>query len=93
MQETYQHWHLLVDEFNIAWLTLDRKNASVNSLNREVFDEFDQVLDEVQAVKPKGVIIQSGKKRGFIAGADVRDIKNLVSVTLAPTDLTMYTGV
>lgn len=68
---TYKHWKFSKDSDNILWLTLDRADAKVNSLNDEVFDEFDKVLDDVKAENPVGMILQSGKTTGFIAGADI----------------------
>ncbi len=67
----YKHWKLATDNDNILWLTLDRADAKVNSLNREVFDEFDQVVDDIAQQNPVGVILQSAKSTGFIAGADI----------------------
>lgn len=78
-KQAYQHWQLFVDSSQILWLTLDRQGASVNSLNREVFDELNQALDEIIELKPKGVVLQSGKKRGFIAGADINQFTTLTT--------------
>ena len=46
-------------------------------MNREVFTEFNKVLDEIAAQNPIAVILQSGKKKGFIAGADVKQFTDL----------------
>ncbi len=71
-QQPYKHWHYEKDSDGILWLTIDREGASVNSMNREVFDEFDRILsDDIPHQNPKGVVILSGKKKGFIAGADI----------------------
>lgn len=73
----YKHWKLETDQDNILWLTLDRADTKVNSLNREVFDEFDRVVDEIAAKNPAGVVLQSGKSTGFIAGADITQFTDL----------------
>ena len=78
-KKSYQHWKMEIDEDRILWLTLDREGASVNSMNREVFDEFDRVLDDITDQRPLAVIIQSGKKKGFIAGADITQFTSLTS--------------
>lgn len=70
-QMIYQHWRLTTDLQRIVWLTLDRKGASVNSLNREIFTELDAILASVEKEPPSGMVIVSGKSRGFIAGADI----------------------
>ncbi len=74
---TYQHWHFETDENHIIWLAIDRAGASVNSLSRDVFNEFDRVLDDIVAEKPKGLVIYSAKAKGFIAGADVSEFVTL----------------
>ncbi|WP_251365689.1 hypothetical protein [Coxiella-like endosymbiont of Rhipicephalus sanguineus] len=67
------------DDEEILWLTIDREDASINSMNREIFTEFDQILDFLADEKPKPVILLSMKKIGFIACADIKqfvDLKN-----------------
>lgn len=71
-ESLYQHWRLNTDSDRILWLTLDRQGASVNSLNREVFAELAAILTGIEQDLPAGVIILSGKAKGFIAGADIK---------------------
>jgi len=73
----YQHWKLDTDKDNILWLTIDRAGKSTNSLSREVFDEFDKIIDGIDENKISGVVIRSGKKKGFIAGADISQFLDL----------------
>jgi len=75
--QTYQHWRLETDADQIGWLTMDRADSSVNSLNREVFNELDAIVGELANHDVKGVIIRSGKKKGFIAGADISQFTQL----------------
>lgn len=78
MENNFQHWHLDKDSENILWLTLDRKDTKVNSLNDEVITEFNSLLDQIANDESiAGVIIQSAKKTGFIAGADISQFKHL----------------
>src|SRR5688500_3504526 len=67
----YENWKLETDADNILWLTLDRKDSPVNTLNYAVFSELNSILDKILQSPPKGVVILSGKEKGFIAGADV----------------------
>ncbi len=76
-EQTFKHWHWQIDEENIMWLALDREGASVNSLSREVFSEFDAIIDEIKALKPEGVALYSAKDKGFIAGADITQFTSL----------------
>ncbi|MEM7256713.1 MAG: fatty-acid oxidation protein subunit alpha, partial [Pseudomonadota bacterium] len=74
MQNT-RHWQLTRDAEDIAWLTIYRADESTNTLSREVIEELDTLLDELAANLPKGLVIQSGKESGFIAGADIREFE------------------
>src|SRR3989338_5412735 len=78
-QKSYNHFKLDTDSNNILWLTIDRANASANSMSREVFDELNEILDEIRQRKIAGVIILSGKSKGFIAGADISQFTHLTS--------------
>lgn len=76
-EKTYNNFKLSTDSNNILWLSVDRKEASVNSLSRDVFSELDKILDDILISKPAGVIILSGKSKGFIAGADISQFTQL----------------
>jgi 3-hydroxyacyl-CoA dehydrogenase/enoyl-CoA hydratase/3-hydroxybutyryl-CoA epimerase len=69
----FKHWRIDEDAERICWVTLDKAGASTNTLSIEVLGEFDRVLDEVSARKPRGMVIRSGKPSGFIAGADIEE--------------------
>ncbi|PHQ82000.1 MAG: crotonase, partial [Coxiella sp. (in: Bacteria)] len=73
----YKHWHLEVDNDNILWLTFDREGMPVNSLSREVFSELDDIINTQVKEPPAGMAILSGKKKGFIAGADISQFTHL----------------
>lgn len=69
----YKHWILEIDNNEIQWLGFDRKNEAVNTIDDEVLDELNSILQEIaQNSVLKGLIIYSAKSKGFIAGADVR---------------------
>jgi 3-hydroxyacyl-CoA dehydrogenase/enoyl-CoA hydratase/3-hydroxybutyryl-CoA epimerase len=71
------HWRLDTDADNFAWLTFDQADASVNTLSPETLDALDAALGEIETRRPRGVIVQSGKASGFIAGADVKRFAGL----------------
>ena len=80
----YKHWEMYTDSDAIIWLGLNRQNASVNSMNDEVLDELNGLLQEITQIgNAKGLIIYSLKKKGFIAGADVNVIAGLVNPSQA----------
>lgn len=72
-----RHWNLTRDAHGIAWMRLDTAGASMNKLSAEVLAEFSAQLDEFDLKPPSGMIIQSAKDSGFIAGADVEEFKVL----------------
>jgi 3-hydroxyacyl-CoA dehydrogenase/enoyl-CoA hydratase/3-hydroxybutyryl-CoA epimerase len=75
--KTLTHWRLTRGKDDITWLILDRANESTNTLSEDVLAEFDAMLDDVEALDAKGIVIRSAKKGGFIAGADIRDLRNV----------------
>jgi 3-hydroxyacyl-CoA dehydrogenase/enoyl-CoA hydratase/3-hydroxybutyryl-CoA epimerase len=68
----YKHWRYEQDAQGLVWLTFDKAGESANTFSRDVLDELLALIDEIAALKPKGLIIRSGKD-SFIAGADVNE--------------------
>lgn len=69
---TYKNWRLETDSDGIVWVYIDRQGSKVNTVNREVLEEFASILDLLATDKThKGMVLASGKEKGFIAGADV----------------------
>ena len=67
---------LLIIQNNIATLKIDCKNEKVNILSLQVLNELDEKLNEIiQNKSIKLLLIQSGKKNTFIAGADIKEIQ------------------
>ena len=60
-----QSWQLDIDGDGIAWLTFDKPESSANTLSRQVMLDLDSRLAEIEARKPRAVVVQSGKKSGF----------------------------
>lgn len=83
MAEKYKHWRVETDQDNIAWLHFDKAGSSANTLGREVVDELDSVLDELETERPKGLVIVSDKAAGFIAGADIQEFTQIENVEQA----------
>ena len=67
-----KHFRWEKDAQGLVWLTFDKQNESANTFSRDVLEELLAALDEIAALKPKGLIIRSGKD-SFIAGADVNE--------------------
>ncbi len=76
---TDKAWTLERDAADIAWLTLDKPGSSANVLSRDVLLELDGHLQTLAARPPKGVVVRSAKKSGFIAGADIKEFTQLAT--------------
>jgi 3-hydroxyacyl-CoA dehydrogenase / enoyl-CoA hydratase / 3-hydroxybutyryl-CoA epimerase len=66
-----RHWTLTRAADGIARLTFDKAGATMNTLSADVLAELDTALDELERTPPQGLIVESGKASGFIAGADI----------------------
>ena len=76
-ESKYHHWKLDCDQDNIVWLSFDKENASVNTIDKQVLEELLEIIQSLEKGKaPKGLVIQSAKSSGFIAGADLQQFKN-----------------
>jgi 3-hydroxyacyl-CoA dehydrogenase/enoyl-CoA hydratase/3-hydroxybutyryl-CoA epimerase len=69
---------LEVDLQGIAWLTFDQPGSSVNVLNEDTLRELDDHLDALE-LDPTihALVIRSAKEKVFVAGADLKAIRNL----------------
>ena len=76
MAET-SNWRIEKDADGIAWLCFDKAGASTNVLSGAVMQELGVRIKELAAMAPRGVVIFSGKKSGFIAGADIKEFTDL----------------
>ncbi|MHA7841567.1 MAG: 3-hydroxyacyl-CoA dehydrogenase NAD-binding domain-containing protein [Gammaproteobacteria bacterium] len=84
----YQHWHLQQDAQHIAWLTFDKQNSAVNTFDSAVMEELSTIIQQLKASlqqdnPPIGLVIQSAKEAGFIAGADIQQFQQLQDVNEA----------
>ena len=68
-----QHWALDLDQNNVAWLCFDKLESSANVLSADVLKEFAMIIEHLELNLPAGLVIYSGKKNGFIMGADINE--------------------
>lgn len=71
------HWRLARDPDDIAWLVLDREDASTNTLSTAVIEELNDRLAEIEADPPRALVIRSAKPGGFAAGADIAEFRGV----------------
>ncbi|HZY68713.1 MAG TPA: 3-hydroxyacyl-CoA dehydrogenase NAD-binding domain-containing protein [Devosia sp.] len=88
---TLTNWRFEVDFERIGWLTIDTPNSPVNTLSRVAISELETVLLRVDDLAASGevigLVIQSGKDSGFIAGADVTEFDSMSDPTILPAAL------
>lgn len=69
---TFKTLSFEVDGDGIALITIDLPGASMNVLNEDLMTEFSEAVDKIISDDDiKGAVITSGKKSGFVAGADL----------------------
>jgi 3-hydroxyacyl-CoA dehydrogenase / enoyl-CoA hydratase / 3-hydroxybutyryl-CoA epimerase len=66
-------WKLEQAADGIAWLSFDKPNTSANVLSAAVLAELNDYLARIEKERPRGLVLLSAKKSGFIAGADIRE--------------------
>ncbi len=71
------HWRRETGADGVCRLTLDKANASANTLSKEVLTELDEQMRAVAEERPRGLILRSGKPTGFILGADVKEFEHV----------------
>lgn len=71
------HWRTEPDGNGILWLCLDKADGNANVLSGAVLHELADVLEGVQRNLPRGLVIHSAKRNGFIMGADVNEFTEI----------------
>jgi 3-hydroxyacyl-CoA dehydrogenase/enoyl-CoA hydratase/3-hydroxybutyryl-CoA epimerase len=79
-QGPWQHFRMARDGNDVAWLVIDKAGASANTLSEDVLTELNDVLAALEREPPKGLVLRSAKKSGFIAGADIGEFRHMADV-------------
>jgi 3-hydroxyacyl-CoA dehydrogenase/enoyl-CoA hydratase/3-hydroxybutyryl-CoA epimerase len=72
-----RHWQRRREEDDIEWLILDQPGIGANRIDGDMLEELDRHLSDIRADKPRGLVIRSAKKNGFLAGADINQFRGL----------------
>ncbi len=76
-------WRFEVDFERIAWAIFDREGESANALGRRPLEELGKIVERVEAGARdgsiRGLVIISGKEKGFIVGADIREFADFTT--------------
>ena len=77
MTDTAPAWKLERDAEGIAWLTPRQARHLGQLLSAAVLAELDEHLADLERAPPRGLVLISAKKSGFIAGADIREFTGI----------------
>ena len=76
-------WRFSIDHQGIAWAVFDREGESQNSLGQRPLEELAVIVEHVERgardTSIHGLVFSSGKDKGFIVGADVREFEQITS--------------
>ncbi|MCB1676113.1 MAG: enoyl-CoA hydratase/isomerase family protein [Halioglobus sp.] len=76
VDDSNQHWQVRREQ-DILWLLLDHAQRSANVLSEEVLQELDALLRSIHSQPPRGLVIRSLKRNGFIYGADITEFRSM----------------
>ncbi|GLS82619.1 fatty acid oxidation complex subunit alpha FadJ [Paraferrimonas haliotis] len=84
-QETnVSSFSMTISDDGIAMLKMDVVGETMNTLRAEFADDFDSIWSEITGNSAiRGVVIYSGKKNSFVAGADVHMLESCSSAAEA----------
>src|SRR5262249_4735156 len=89
-------WRFSIDPQGIAWAVFDREGESQNSLGRRPLEELAMIIERAeQGARDKsigGLVFISGKEKGFIVGADVREFDQLTDERQVIDSITQING-
>ncbi|MDE2360887.1 MAG: enoyl-CoA hydratase/isomerase family protein [Betaproteobacteria bacterium] len=78
-----EHWSITQGADGIAWLAFDKAGTATNTLSKSTLAELNEVLDRLDREPPKGLVIESAKPSGFIAGADIGEFGDVRDAQVA----------
>ncbi len=83
MSNQYLNWTVAHNSSDVVWLRLDVAGSRTNILSEPVLGELRQILERLAKETPSGVAVISGKSKGFIAGADIKEFAEITSTQQA----------
>ncbi len=72
-----RHWRPEARADGVLMLWFDRAESSVNTMSGPVLAELDSLLERIALEPPKGMVIASAKRAGFIVGADIHEFESI----------------
>ena len=66
-----------IKEQSIGWLEWEQADSSVNLLSLSFIEDLSFVLNQIEQIRPKALILVSKKPKGFCAGANITEIQKM----------------
>jgi 3-hydroxyacyl-CoA dehydrogenase/enoyl-CoA hydratase/3-hydroxybutyryl-CoA epimerase len=89
-------WRFSIDMQGIAWAVFDREGESQNSLGRRPLEELAMIIERTEEgardKSIRGLVFISGKEKGFIVGADVREFEQLTDERQVIDSISLVNG-
>jgi 3-hydroxyacyl-CoA dehydrogenase/enoyl-CoA hydratase/3-hydroxybutyryl-CoA epimerase len=89
-------WKFSVDMQGIAWAVFDREGESQNSFSRRALEELGAIVESVERGARErtiaGLVFISGKEKGFIVGADVREFEQIADERQVVESVSLVNG-
>src|SRR5262245_31264887 len=79
-ESPWKHWKVARDDNGVAWVVIDKQGASANTLSEDVLVELADVIEKLERDLPKGIVLRSAKRSGFVAGADIGEFRGMTEV-------------
>ena len=80
-------WSLMRRPDGIAWLVLDAPGLSTNRIDAAMLAALNDILAGLEADPPKGLVLRSAKRSGFMVGADIAQFRGVSDAKLMATEL------
>ena len=80
-------WSLMRRPDGIAWLVLDAPGLSTNRIDAETLAALNDILAGLEAEPPKGLVLRSAKRSGFMVGADIAQFRGVNDADLMAMEL------
>lgn len=82
---SFHDWHFTVDQEGIGWAIFDREGQSANALGTRPLEELGKIVEWTEEGARRrtmtGLVILSGKDKGFIVGADINEFDGFTTET------------
>ncbi len=80
-------WSLMRRADGIAWLVLDAPGLSTNRIDAPMLAALNDILAGLEADPPKGLVLRSAKRSGFMVGADIAQFRGVSDANLMAAEL------